>query len=230
MSLSNSTSKVQYRGDGSQVEFPVPFYFLDDSHLNVVLYDSETDTETVKTITTHYAVAGEGEVVGGSITMVTAPASHELLTILRDVPITQELNYRENSLFPANMTEQALDKITMILQQLDELIRRGILLKVTHSGGEVDFPAGGYTAVFPAKITATVSLVARTFTVVEQEPLAAGGWQNKSGGITATAVELVSGNNTDWPDEIPLYVNVYVHTDEDGDLTYVFQTPQPCIE
>ena len=230
MSLSNTTTRIQYRGDDSQTEFPIPFYFLEDSHIQAVLYDEDADTETVLTLTTHYTLDGEGEVVGGTLTMVTAPEAHELLTILRDIPITQELNYRENSLFPANMTEQALDKITMILQQLDELIRRGILLKVTHSGGEIDFPAGGYTGVMPAQLTAVVSLSLRTFTFVEQEPLAAGGWQNKSGGVTGTAVELVSGNNTDWPDEIPLYVNVFVHEDADGELTYVFQTPQPCIE
>lgn len=225
MSISVETNKIQYRGTGAQTVFPIPFYFLDDSHILVVLYDVDTDTETTKTITTHYTLTGEGELTGGELTMLTAPAAHELLTILRDVPITQLVNWRENELFQAGKTEQAFDKITMILQQIDELIRRGILLKTTRSGSAVTFPAGGYTQIFPARITAVVSATLRTFTFEEVEPVAAtGSWTTKSGGITGTALELVTGG-AEWSGQIPLYTNVFIYEDADGDTSYCFQTP-----
>jgi len=228
MSISVETNKVQYRGTGAQTAFPIPFYFLDNAHILVVLYDVDADTEVTKTITTHYTITGAGEQAGGTLTMLTAPAAHELLTILRDVPITQLVDWRENELFQAGKTEGALDKITMILQQLDELMRRGIILKTTYSGAAVDFPAGGFTTVFPARITAAVSLTLRTFTFEEVEPVAAtGSWTTKSGGITGTASELVVGDSSSWTDDIPLYTNIFVHENEDGDETYCFQTPYP---
>jgi hypothetical protein len=227
MPVSSSVSRIQYVGDGSQVEFPIPFYFISDSHLRVVLYDSATDTEEDLVLTTDYTVDGVLEQNGGTLTMLVAPAATEILTILRDVPITQLIDWRENELFNGGKTELAFDKLTMILQQLYEIFSRGILLKVTHSGDDPDFPAGGLTTVFPASITALVDADAGTFTFAEQEPLAAGGWQTKSGGITGTAVELIGGD-TSWRASLPVDVLVYVHEDADAVLTYLFETPKPC--
>jgi len=227
MPVSSSTSRIQYAGDGSQVEFPIPFYFISEEHLRVVLYDSATDTEEDLALTTDYTVEGVLEQNGGTLTMLVAPAATEILTILRDVPITQLIDWRENELFNGGKTELAFDKITMILQQLYELFARGIFLKVTHAGDDPDFPAGGLTTIFPGKITALVDATDGTFTFVEREPLAAGGWQDKSGGTTGTAVELIGGD-TDWRSDLPVDVLIYVHEDADGNLTYLFETPKPC--
>jgi hypothetical protein len=63
--------------------------------------------------------------------MTTAPATGETLTVKRDVPITQGTDYVENDSFPAESHEQALDKITMIVQQQQEELDR--TLKLTES-------------------------------------------------------------------------------------------------
>lgn len=116
MTVSTTTSKVSFAGNGSTTAFAVNFYFLANSHLKVVLRAAD-GTETVKTLGTDYTVTGAGVSSGGTVTMTTAPASGTTLVVLRNVPITQDVDYQPNDPFPAQTHEQALDKLTMIAQQ-----------------------------------------------------------------------------------------------------------------
>ena len=120
MTVSSETARVQYDGNDVTVEFAIPFYFFADGDIAVYLDD------TLKTLTTHYTVADAGEPSGGTLTMLTAPATGETLTIIRDVALTQETDYVENSSFPADSHENAIDRLTMISQQLQEEINRAI--------------------------------------------------------------------------------------------------------
>lgn len=117
MTVSSQTSRVDYAGDGVTTIFPVPFYFLEDSHLKVILSDDSTGAETVLVLNTGYTVTGAGVLAGGSITATTEPSVGFTLTILRSVPVTQETDYVPNDPFPAESHERALDKLTMIAQQ-----------------------------------------------------------------------------------------------------------------
>jgi hypothetical protein len=63
------------------------------------------------------------------LTAIEAPASGAMLTILRNVPLTQATDYVSNDEFPAETHEQNLDKLTMITQQLQEQLDRAILLE-----------------------------------------------------------------------------------------------------
>lgn len=116
---------MSYAGNGSTTTFSVNFYFLDQTHLKVILRSS-TGVETVKTLSTDYTVTGAGNPAGGSITMVTAPASGQTLVIQRNVPLTQDTDYQPNDPFPANTHEQALDKLTMETQQIQLAVDRAI--------------------------------------------------------------------------------------------------------
>lgn len=141
MTVSTTTSKVSYAGNGSTVAFAVNFYFLANSHLKVVLRAAD-GTETVQTLTTDYTVAGAGVSSGGTVTMNTAPAVGQTLVILRNVPITQDVDYQPNDPFPAATHEQALDKLTMIAQQEQNAL-----------AGVVKFPdtdSSSLTATLPA--------------------------------------------------------------------------------
>lgn len=125
MTVSSEVSSVSYNGNGSTQIFAVPFYFLDDSHLRVILRAAD-GTETVQTITTNYTVSGAGNQDGGSVTMLAAPASGVTLAIVRNVPATQETDYVANDPFPAESHERALDKLTMLIQQAGFDISRAI--------------------------------------------------------------------------------------------------------
>jgi hypothetical protein len=138
MTVSSSTSRVQFNGNGSTTVFAYSFKIFDQDDLTVIVR-SATGTETVKTITTHYTVSGVGNAGGGNVTMLTAPASGETLTILREQDLVQELNLVENDPFPSQSLEDALDKLTFIVQQHDEELGRSIKASRTNTIGSTEF-------------------------------------------------------------------------------------------
>lgn len=140
MSISSTTARVSYNGNGSTTAFSVSFYFLDDSHLLVTKYVVATGVTTTLAINTDYTVTGAGNLAGGTVTTTSAPASGERIIITRDVPLTQETDYIENDPFPAATHEQSLDKLTMITQQIDEQLDRAIKMPLTSSLTAVDMP------------------------------------------------------------------------------------------
>lgn len=127
MALNTTTNRVSYAGNDVTTAFSFPYYFLADGDLTVTLVSS-LGVETIKTITTHYTVSGAGNEAGGTVTMLTAPATGETLVIFRDPDVTQGVDLVENDAMPAEVVEEALDKLTMIAQRANELIARSIRL------------------------------------------------------------------------------------------------------
>lgn len=144
MTVASAVSRISYNGNGSTTAFAVPYYFLENSHLRVILRSS-AGAETVQTITTNYTVTGAGNPAGGTVNMLVAPASGETLTILRDVPETQETDYQANDPFPAESHERALDKLTMIAQQIADESGRAIKIPETETSNTT-LPVSGTRA------------------------------------------------------------------------------------
>jgi hypothetical protein len=122
MTVSTTTSRVAYTGNGATTAFTVPFYFLANGDLKVY------QAGTLKTITTHYTVSGTGNPAGGTVTFVTAPANGDAVVIFRDPALTQSTDYTPNDPFPAESHEQALDRLTMIAQRNRDLLDRAFVL------------------------------------------------------------------------------------------------------
>jgi len=135
--ITTQLNKLQYSGNGTTTSFSFPYLFLDNSHLEVTLTDSD-GTDTLQVITTNYSVTGAEDPAGGTVTMVTAPASGETLTIRRIVPITQIVDYIANDNFPAETHETALDRLTMICQQLAEIVGRCLKYPETEPASSED--------------------------------------------------------------------------------------------
>ena len=138
MTVSSSTSKVSYNGNGSTTVFAYTFKVFDQDDLTVIVRSS-TGTETTQTITTNYTVSGVGDANGGNVTMVTAPASGETLTILREQPLTQGLDLVPNDPFPAGSMEDSLDKLTFMVQTHEEEIARSIKASKTNTITSTEF-------------------------------------------------------------------------------------------
>lgn len=130
MTIQSQTTRVDYTGNGATTNFPVPFYWLQDTDLLVIRTDNGFTPPTVATLAlgTDYVVTGSGNQSGGSITTTVAPTATQKLSILRNVPFTQLTHYVPNDPFPAASHEQALDKLTMETQQLNEGLSRSITL------------------------------------------------------------------------------------------------------
>jgi hypothetical protein len=138
MTLSSTQSRIKYSGDGSTVNFSFPYYYLATSDLVVVLVAAD-GTETVLTETTHYSVSAPSP-SGGTVTMVTAPASTEELLIYREVPMTQTFDPEEGGPLPADELEGSADKLTMLVQQLSEALGRAIKLPVSSDYTDLQIP------------------------------------------------------------------------------------------
>jgi hypothetical protein len=141
MTVSSETKRADYTGNGSTTNFATVFRFLQNSDVKVILTVTATGTETVQTETTNYTLVGAGLDGGGTVTMLVAPPSGTTLTIKRDVPLTQGTDYVENDAFPAESHERALDKLTMITQQMQEELDRSLKLQETDQSAGLLVPS-----------------------------------------------------------------------------------------
>jgi hypothetical protein len=132
MTLATENRRVQYDGNGSTTEFAFSNRFDADGDLVVVL-TSAAGTDTTQTITTHYTVAGAGEATGGTVTMLTAPASGETLTIYRDLDLVQSADLTNQEAYYLSALEACLDKLTMMVQQVEEEVSRCVKREITSS-------------------------------------------------------------------------------------------------
>lgn len=128
-----------YAGAGTTGPFTVGFRFLADSHLRVIR-TSAAGVDTDLVLTTDYSVTGAGNDTG-TVTLVVALPIGASLTIIRDVPFTQEADYVDNDAFPAESHETALDKLTMQTQQIREAQDRSLTLSPTSDGVSAELPS-----------------------------------------------------------------------------------------
>lgn len=141
MTVATTTSRADYTGNGATTAFAVPFYFLESSHLTVLRTQISTGVTTTLALTTDYTVSGTGNPAGGTVTCLVAPTNDQRLSILRNVPFTQLTDYVPNDPFPAESHEQALDKLTMLTQQLSETASRSLALPAATAGVNAALPA-----------------------------------------------------------------------------------------
>lgn len=139
MTLATESNRKSYDGNDTTTDFSFPYKFLQDADLVVVLADS-LGVETVQTLTTDYTVTGAGSESGGTVTMLTAPATGETLVIYRDVALTQITDLIEGGKFPVNSVEQSLDLLTMMVQQLNEQLGRSLTFPISSSLSDIELP------------------------------------------------------------------------------------------
>ncbi len=210
MTVTTSTNRRTYTGDGSTTAFAYNFKILASSDLNVFTrLIASPFTETQQTESTHYSVSGVGAALGGTVTMTSAPANTLQLVILRAVPQTQLTDYTANDAFPAETHEEALDRLAMIVQDQKETLDRS--LKVSKTVSDLTTPefkdnaasrAGKFLAFDDDGDELTVSdgpLADSSITSVADGHVviyeaADGRWENKavSGDIAITSAGAVS--------------------------------------
>jgi len=172
MTVSSDVNKITYAGNGSTQVFSVNYYFLADSHLQVVLITT-AGVETVQTLTTNYTVTGAGNEAGGSITMLVSPPTGVSVVIQRVVPATQETDYLANDPFPAESHERALDKLTMLVQQNERENDRSLkipLSAVPTTSTELPAPVGNKLLAWNSNASAVINFdPADIITIVGQQ-------------------------------------------------------------
>ena len=142
MTVSTTNTRNSYSGNGSTTVFAYTFKIFDDDDITVIVRTDSTGVETTKTKTTHYTVSGVGSASGGNITFGSAPASGETVVLLRTTARTQLTDYTPNDPFPAATHEDALDKLTLIAQELQEEVGRSLKLSQTNTIATAEFTVG----------------------------------------------------------------------------------------
>ena len=143
MTVSSTTVKNSYSGDGSNDTFVYGFKIFASSDLQVIIRSS-TGIETTKTLTTDYTVTGVGNSSGGNVVFEASdiPTATETVVLIRNVPQTQAIDYIANDPFPAETHEEGLDRATMTTQQMQEELDRSIKLSRTNTMTSTEFTVG----------------------------------------------------------------------------------------
>jgi hypothetical protein len=156
MTVSTTINKVSASGDGTTHIFSYTFKIFADTDLQVVVRDS-SGVETTQVLNTDYVVTGANSDSGGTVlfkfntgntsdsnyaTTEHRPQSGETVTITRIVPLTQVTDYVANDPFPADAHETALDRLTFIVQQIQEEVDRCIKASPTNTINSTAFSIG----------------------------------------------------------------------------------------
>jgi len=134
MTISTTTIKNSFTGNASTTAFTYTFPINTTSEISVI-ERSTLGVETIKaegTGSTNYGIANNGS-AGGVVTMVTAPAAGVTLILRRNTALTQETDYVANDPFPAETHEDALDKLQMQTQELQEQADRSFKISRTNT-------------------------------------------------------------------------------------------------
>jgi hypothetical protein len=138
MTISTTSNRKQYTANGSQDTFAYDFLVLDKDHLFVYV----GDTLQTEGAGADYTVTGILNPAGGNVVFTAShiPIADAIVTIVRTVPMVQEYDYVENTKFPADSHETALDKLTMLLQQFNEMYSRVVSLAVESGYADLVMP------------------------------------------------------------------------------------------
>jgi hypothetical protein len=141
MSVTNSNNYQLYTATG-QATFAVPFRFLREEHLEVIV--SVAGVESVKTLNVDYTVSGANQYSGGNVVFTTAatPVYGAKVVIRRVMDFTQPVDLRNQGAFFAETHEDVFDGLTMMVQQLKTDTARAVRLPITDllEGAELSLP------------------------------------------------------------------------------------------
>lgn len=140
MTLLNVPNYIYYAGDGGTTSFPFPYKFFDDTE--ILVYSITATATTLLAAGYSISKTGSAPYDNCNVVMAAAPASGTTLYIERIVDIAQNTDLPTGGTFRESTIENALDRLTMIAQQLDMDIGRGIKIPVAlaSSTADLDFP------------------------------------------------------------------------------------------
>lgn len=222
MSLTATTVKLIYNGDGSTVSFTVSFIFWSVDDLKVILTDA-TGTETVWTRGNQYNVTRDlpsgptkGTVVVSIIPVDFTPQTGETLTIISNLPDTQPSSFPVGGPFPAGSVEQQFDQNVRLTQQRSEELGRAMKFPVSElAASQGDLP----------------SLATRKSKFLSFDlggiPIAAAGTSANLGPVSAYIDTLLDDADSDTA-QATLEVDRYVVT-VGGTADAITLTPSPAI-
>lgn len=145
--INTSVNRVLYKGDGTNTAFPISFPFLNKKDITVARVSKDNETTELKedyfiddtSRTVHFPGYPPGEEKPEEERPQILQNGERLL-IYRSITINQESSL--GNVWPFDVIEVALDKITMIIQDLNEKQKRSIQIPESADPGayRTNFP------------------------------------------------------------------------------------------
>ena len=131
----SSTTRIAgpYSGTGIQTVFTFAFKVFQTSDVLVVLTDPYGNN-TTQTLTSQYTVtlnSNQDTSPGGTVTMITAPASGYTVTLSSQVQELQTTNLTNAGNFYPSAVNNALDYLTILIQQLTLQVDNALQLPIS---------------------------------------------------------------------------------------------------
>lgn len=134
--INKELNRVDYKGDGQTVSFPIPFDVISKTDVKAILVTEDGKEKMItekfyidmNDKTFHYPSNGKDVDSSNLIPMKTG----ERLILVRDIPITQENTYGDK--YPFDSIERMGDKLTLIAQDLKVEHTRVLKLPISAKG------------------------------------------------------------------------------------------------
>ncbi|ENU1228681.1 hypothetical protein [Providencia rettgeri] len=118
MTVSTEISSNEYTGNGVTTDFDYKFRIFKANQLSVITSDADGDNVVTLRLGTDYTVTNANNAAGGKVILTKPLTNGHKISIARDIPITQETSFRNQSKFFAETHEDAFDYLTMIVQRI----------------------------------------------------------------------------------------------------------------
>lgn len=187
MTVNSDLSRVRYVANGQTTEFAVPFPYMtnNDGTAQLSVYLDDRDTPLLEN--KDYRVVGfgnynqeveqdDGLIVyeerfdSGTVVFYTAPEKGKPIAIIRNVSLTQGVQFINGEEFPAEDFSNALDKLTMAVQEVKENLDRAVMFPPTSEEKPTELRDNIVQTALEAKKTAdeAIAMVTETKETLEQ--------------------------------------------------------------
>lgn len=127
MTISSTTNRKEYTGNGVTTAFAFPYPFEASTDLRVFERTIATGAIVEKTAGTHFTVTGAGDPSGGTVTATTAPANTVNWIIVRDPARTQGVALVNGEKIDVEASiNDPLDALTLMVQRQNDRADRAI--------------------------------------------------------------------------------------------------------
>ena len=144
MPISSTVRKAgPYVGTGATRALPFTFKAFGAADLRVVWSDTSTGVETDLALGVDYTVtlnSNQDASPGGTVTPTAAWSSVQRITITTDIDALQPVDLTNQGGFYPTVINTALDRLTMLIQQVLEEMGRTLRVAISDDAGGVDLP------------------------------------------------------------------------------------------
>ena len=136
LSKDKNVSRFQYSQDVSSFSFDFPFW----ANNQIKVYASSPDG-AISTLKEgqDYILSDPSD--SGKVTLVQPLEDCSQITIARDVDIIQDTDFKNGEPIDADNIENVLDSIVAMIQQINEMLSRSILLPISDEGQSFTIPS-----------------------------------------------------------------------------------------